>query len=336
MLGRLRVELANLRAAIEFCLAEPARTDAGLRLASSLWAFWLGCGLQREGRRWLDELLAADSGSSPARVNALWVNGYLAAMDGDLAAALELADQCAGQARGLDDPTSVAHAMFVRGAAELFLDQVEAAVDHLETAVRLERELPGMNPILISSLHALGAASCYRMRLDRASEVLTEAHRLGEAAGDQLQTSWSFIFLGLLALLDKRPEDAVRLLNEVLVRNRSIGDVLGMSVAVEFLAWSSWATGDAVRAARMLGPSQDLAEPLGSHLAGFRGLREWHQDRFGQVRSELGAPAFERALDHGRHLTFDEAIALALNENTPTTKEEAAADHLPQQRPPRS
>jgi len=313
LLGRLLADLANLRAALEFCLGRPEQVTAGLGIAGRLWPFWLGCGLQREGRHWLGELLAADTGPSPQRVSALWADGYLAVFEGDMEAGLAMANECRQLAEHLHDLAAIAHATFVRGAAKLFLDQLGTAVSDLETAVRLEREVSGSHPLLVSALRTLGAALCCGGDLERAMEVLVEARALSEDRGDQLQLSWSLIFLGLAALLDGRLADASELLKEVLVRNRLIGDLLGMNTAVEFLAWVSLDSGDAVRAAQLLGASQVLAEPLGAHLP-FVALRRRHEDRFRHCRAVLGERAFNAALASGRQFSIEEAISFALEE----------------------
>src|SRR5207248_7520382 len=62
---RMRAELPNLRAALGYCLAGPDRVRAGVRLAGVLHYLWYGCGQAREGRRWLERVLAADPDPSP-------------------------------------------------------------------------------------------------------------------------------------------------------------------------------------------------------------------------------------------------------------------------------
>ena len=59
----LEPELDNLRAALLF--GEAATPEEGLALAASLWPFWLHAGSFREGRRWLERLLAAPGADGP-------------------------------------------------------------------------------------------------------------------------------------------------------------------------------------------------------------------------------------------------------------------------------
>ncbi|MFC0114046.1 hypothetical protein [Kibdelosporangium aridum] len=46
----LRPEHANLRAALEFCLAQPGQTRAGLEVAAALWHYWVRSCTHTEGR----------------------------------------------------------------------------------------------------------------------------------------------------------------------------------------------------------------------------------------------------------------------------------------------
>lgn len=69
-LHRLREEQPNLRAALAWLGADPARTDDALLLAGALGLFW-HLGRHVEGREVLRRLLATDSGTPPARARAL-------------------------------------------------------------------------------------------------------------------------------------------------------------------------------------------------------------------------------------------------------------------------
>jgi predicted ATPase/DNA-binding CsgD family transcriptional regulator len=314
-LRRLLDEHANLRAALEFCLTDPSEVDGGLHMASSLWMFWTGCGLSREGRHWLEELLAASRELSAERVTALWVDGCLAAVDGDHRNALARAEECASLAVRLEDPSGVAHATFVQGMAKLFADQTEDSVPDLEAAVRLERELPAPNPILPTSLLLLGTAGCLARRFDLATSALTEAGVLAEASGEELLQSWTRLFLGLLALDEGRHDEAVDTLRGVLADHRSVGDVGGMGIAVEFLAWSAMDMGQDLRAAELFGVSNALSVAV-AQLAGFEGLRRLREVRVAQLEKRLGSLTFEHAVQQGFRRPVADGVSFALEEVT--------------------
>jgi len=318
-LRRLLAEHANLRAALEFCLSDRSEFAIGLRMASFLWTFWTGCGLSREGRHWLGELLAASEEPSAERMTGLWVDGCLAAVDGDHRHALARAEQCASLAVLMGDRSGVAHARFVRGMARLFGEQTDVAVSDLQAAVRLERELPAPNPILPTSLLMLGTAGCLARRYDLATSALTEARVLAQASGEELLESWTRLFLGLLALGEGRQDEAVDILRAVLVDHRSVRDMGGMNIAVEFLAWAAMDLGDDLRAAELVGISNGLTVAV-AQLAGFEGLRRLHDARVAELVRRLGSRPFEQAVQRGLRRSVSDAVSFALQESPASPK----------------
>ena len=327
-LRRLLADHANLRAALEFCLSDRSESAAGLRMASVLWTFWTGCGLAREGRHWLGELLPTFQEPSTERMTGLWVDGCLAAVDGDHRHALARADECASLAVRLDDRSGAAHATLLRGMARLYGEQTGDAVSDLETAVRLEREIPAPNPFLPTSLLTLGTAGCLAFRFDLARGALAEARGLAHASGEDLLESWSHLFLGLLAVAEGRQDEAVETLRGVLADHRSVDDVGGMSIAVEFLAWAAMDMGDDLRAAELLGVSSGMTAAV-AQLAGSLGLRQWHDAKVAELVRRLGPLTFERAVQRGRHRPLGEAVSFALEEEPTPPQPATDADGLP-------
>ena len=316
LLRRVLDHRGNVRAALEFCLGEPGESGAGLRLASALWSFWAVCAAPREGRMWLDRLLDADDRPGPEQIAALWVNGCLTALDGDLAASRALLDRCREEAAKAGDRSGLAHALVFRGQTELLAGQADLAITHLEEAVRRERELGDDNPYLVTALVMLGAALCPCGRLERAAEVLEEARSRCSARREQLLHARALVLLGLIALLGERVADAVRLLKEALHRAHAIENRVDVVSTVEFLAWAALAEHDAERGARLMAASEVLSRPIGRHLLGFQWLLRQRDEHLRQARDILGPRAFEAATQAGQHLTDDEIVAEALGEKT--------------------
>ncbi|HVK03448.1 MAG TPA: tetratricopeptide repeat protein, partial [Armatimonadaceae bacterium] len=112
-LERLEREHPNLRAALERSAADPGRGDhaVGLRIAASVWRFWMLRGHFAEGRRHLERVLAAppDEGSRRVRAAALHGAGCLARLQGDTAAARPLLEEAlAGMRSAAGTPLNVA------------------------------------------------------------------------------------------------------------------------------------------------------------------------------------------------------------------------------------
>lgn len=329
LLNRTLTELSDIRAALEFSLAHCDLARVGLRMASDLWPLWFVCGLQAEGRRWLDRLLAADTEHSRERAAALWANGHLALHDGAVPAGFELLDECGQLADRLGDQAIIARASLSRGLGEFTRGHGEAAHACLEEAVRLERLIPGDSLHLTHSLVAFGAVSLYSDHLDRGVAALEEARDRCDAHGEQWLLTWILVHLGNAALFQRRIGDAVHLLKEGLTRKHALNDVFGISSALEFLAWAEAAGGDAARAARLLGAAKALAAPLGAHLASAGRMVVYRDHYLRRAREALGPAAFAEALDAGHRLNMDDAVAYALEEGPAPALEAVADDDLP-------
>src|SRR6185503_10486469 len=86
---RLDREQDNLRAALRWAI-EHREVDTAQRLAGALQPFWFRRGYWSEGRRWLEDALAMDSGATQNqffRAKALFEAGMLARFQGDFARA---------------------------------------------------------------------------------------------------------------------------------------------------------------------------------------------------------------------------------------------------------
>src|SRR5207248_7112237 len=107
---RTRLEHANLHAALDYSLTVPGELETGLLLASTLWFYWAGCGVFGEGRHWLDRALALATEPGEARAKALWVNGYVAMVQGDNDAAVAMLEECRAYATRAGDDVALAYA----------------------------------------------------------------------------------------------------------------------------------------------------------------------------------------------------------------------------------
>jgi predicted ATPase/DNA-binding CsgD family transcriptional regulator len=317
LLGRVLADQANVRAALELSMADPATLPTGLRIASALWTFWIGSGLPGEGRHWLAGLLAASDELTPERAHALWTHAFLSTVDGDIPAARALLAECLGAAQLLGDDASAAHAISTLGVADLFEGDIQGAVEHLEAGVARERTVEHSTPYLTDALINLGLAYCYRGDLDRATAVLGEAEQLCCDHGEQLLLSWAQVFLGLAAVLDGRALEAATLARDSLAGKRALNNQQGMVWAIEVLAWAALESGDATLAALLLGAGDARAEDFGPAFHGFRGMRDWHAQHAARAARELSAGAYREAVARGRRLSMEDLVAVALDETSP-------------------
>lgn len=92
-LGRLKLDHANLRTALEYCFAEPGETSTALGVATDLLYHWITNYYLREGRRWMDLSLLSGTGTDEIRGRALWSNSWLAIIQADVVSAATMLEE---------------------------------------------------------------------------------------------------------------------------------------------------------------------------------------------------------------------------------------------------
>jgi tetratricopeptide (TPR) repeat protein len=101
-LQRLEAEHANLQAALGWA-RQAGDTDLALMMAARMWRFWQLRGHFTDGRRWLEDLLAAEGAAGMPRAKALIGLAGLCYWQGDWDAAEGAYRQARELAKGLDD-----------------------------------------------------------------------------------------------------------------------------------------------------------------------------------------------------------------------------------------
>ncbi len=306
--GDVAREHANLRAALQFCLDDPAGARRALEIASELWPFWEHCHLLLEGYRWLSEALAKNTERTVVRARALAACAVIAAMRGESEKAAEFAGVGAaiaaetGSAQ-VRSETEMARAVLVfgagdpRGALDIALAVSVCAREC--THPRVEMESLAFAAVCALALDDPHAAALTEQLLAVTSEH--GSHLLGGlahwAVGTQRQRAG-----------DQR--GAVAALRRSIELFRLFDRCAWIATSVDGLAWAAAADGDFERAARLMGAatavrrgsSQRLAHAM-TQLIGRR-IRE-------QVEHALGAREFAACFDAGAGLTAEDAVDYA-------------------------
>jgi non-specific serine/threonine protein kinase len=287
-LDRLEREHDNLRAALAWSLTEEGSTREGLRLAAALWRFWYVRGHFREGRHWLESLLArvarppaapsepdaqpsgaaeqthqaADTPQDSARARALTGAGSLAFIQGDLARARALQEECLALYRSYGNTLGIAAALHNLADVYYRLGDLAQAVTMHEEALELARGL-GRKDILAAFLNSLGNALLHQGHYARAEPLLEESLTLCR----ELDHTWGATMvlrnLGLLAQAQGRADHAATFFEESLTLSRQLGSAQDTAVALNDLAAIAAARGDYQRAATLHEESMALAQQLG-------------------------------------------------------------------------
>ncbi len=251
----LEAEKENLRAALQWAAGgEDLELELGLRLASSIWRFWLMHGYVTEGRAWLEEAVGRSDAIAPeVRAKALNAAGELACAVGDLPLAVVWSQQSLDAYRELGDPSGIARSLHVLAwslASRSQTDEEYAqATAYQHECLDLEREL-GEPLGEARALHELGEIARYRREYDSAAELLDQARRLRITLDDSEGVGWSSHCLAWVAYEQADYVRATRWAAEAAAVWRNIDHAYGLSATHSLSARIALASGDCDAAIR--------------------------------------------------------------------------------------
>ena len=328
--ARMRAEHANLRVALDHCLGSVAGHVVGLHLVGTLWFYWAGCGALGEGRRWVDRVLGLACAPGAERAKVLWVGGYLATVQGDLGAAVEMLEECREYAREAGDESALAYSTHRLACTKLIGDELDRAASLFEESWDRYWKLGLLNSNVLLARIELGVVAVFQGDFDRAAELCAEARELGERYGEQWATAYATWVLAMCAFARGDFDASEALARECLRVKRGFNDLLGLVLAVEVLAWNAAARGVASRAAVLLGAAHEIWSSVGYPMFGSRYFGAPHGVCERGAIGVLGERAFGVALRQGMAFGLEEAVGFALEEEpvvveappTPLTRRE--------------
>ncbi|MEW2524315.1 NB-ARC domain-containing protein [Streptomyces sp. NPDC047071] len=260
---RTHAEHANFRAALDFCLAEGDGHGA-LGLSGALWFVWFACGFTTEGRHYLDRALAMEASPEHLRGKALWARCLVAMCQGDR----ETAHRCATAFReataGRDDETVPQAVSYLSGIVFSMSGRHAQALETFAPAPRA-RPAPGHYDSAWGLIRSARAFShVFLGQFDRAAAVAAEL--CGESArhGELWLRAYGDYMLALAELFRGRADAAATHARAAMRGKRLFHDGLGTALCVDLLASAAVASGDAGRAARLLGSADRLWQAIGS------------------------------------------------------------------------
>ncbi|GIF43900.1 ATP-binding protein [Actinoplanes xinjiangensis] len=330
-MARLRLEHPNLRAAIEFCLAEPGHAETAMRLAVTLpGLYWRSRGLFGEGRRWLDRALEKAVAPTALRARALLVNSHLAFAQGDADAGRRLLDQGEDLTRHLGCLVELAYADYIRGVGALYADDLPVAVESLGRARTVLSGLPDRDTHLyLMVLSSFCIAAGLADDQDRAVAAQQEMLAIVESRSASFHRSIALWAGGLLAWRQGDLQQATAQVVQALRLKQAWAhhDRYTTAQCLEVLAWVTADEKRHRRAAGLLGAAGALWTEIGTPITSYLHLVGHHDACERQLRAALGDDAFTDAVHYGRTLSYEDILAYAFEEprhSTPAPGEEAA------------
>ena len=215
--------------------------------------------------------LADACGDLPQSAVALNQLGRVAYRLGDLIAARDHYEHALALYRRLGDESSAAHVRNNLGLVHKNLCEWESAVQQLEAALALHRAAGRFGETGVPLLN-LGIVHQKCGDWTRAAQCYRDAERIFLEVGDQLRPVMTGIGLGNVARLERRFEDAERLLLAALERARALSARREEVLATEFLGELDFDRGqaetalaryrDALALAERIAPEGDLVVEL--------------------------------------------------------------------------
>jgi predicted ATPase/class 3 adenylate cyclase len=325
-LKRLEQELPNIRAALEWSLAngEPA---LALRIAASLGRFWRARGHVTEARRWLEAALA-DSEDAPAEARAagFWAAGRQAMAQGDDTAAVPLLERALELYRELGRRREESFALAELGLAAVAAGDLERGEELCAGALEVARAL-GDARATSAALSQLARVVSERGDHARARALHEEALGLRRTLGDPLLVANAANNLGFAALAEGDLARARSALEEALTLATDLGDRIHTASAHCGLGQTALLADDAERAAGHLADALDAYVALGDERDAAECI-----SGLGAAAAALGRPADAVALwaaaDALRHAPSTGIAAAIEARYRPAVAESLDADEL--------
>lgn len=320
---RIEHEHDNFRAALGWAI-EVKRADEAARMALGLWRFWHARTYQREGLRWLEQILALDATNPlpdaprPRLLNAL---GVLA----ERAARFDRAREYHAEALRLwtaaDDRAGMAQALFDIGWQHFDQVQLEPARQCAMECLSLAESI-GDARLIASALLLRAMVDVNESRLDGIIPALERSVQIWRQLGDMDNLGTTLAGLAVAYQQSGDYERAKPLLAESVRLHLRLGSYGSLISTFVGLMWQ------AVGASDQLEMAQDAARMFGVMAAWEEktsGTRSpWWESEMGRgftdkVAARLGPEALARAVAEGKSLTTAGFLALADRITAPTS-----------------
>ncbi|MFI7341196.1 ATP-binding protein [Streptomyces sp. NPDC050085] len=328
LLRALVRDRANVRVALEYCVASPQLACKGLQMATDLWGYWHTTGLLTEGRYWLRRTLDGCRDETPVRVKALWLTSWYMDIQGERGGNEALLKEAEALAARIGDPVGAAWTLAFQAHRRYFLGQMEGCAADFEEA---RTRMTGLGDD--TGLLMLGFYGGFMLILDGEHEkgIAWCDDSLARGAvhpAEQWARGWALWVKSVGLWLKGDHDAAVACSREGLRSKAALHDLMGLAHFLEGLAWHAAQLRHFERVAALQGAADALwRRSVKEARFGIPVLHGLHADAAGQARSALGADGYHDAFEEGGRLPLDTVVDVALAE------ESALAPDVPAQRP---
>ncbi|GAC1327096.1 MAG: BTAD domain-containing putative transcriptional regulator [Candidatus Dormibacteria bacterium] len=303
-LEQLDDQLEDIRETLRW-LYQDGQFETLLRISGGLGRLWWIRGRLTEGRRWIEQALAASRQKNRERVQALLVLAHLEWSQGYFSSGLQRCDAALRISRSLKDSRCMARSHLYRGIALHELGRFDAAMESFHRAIRVAarqgfgEEAQAMD-MLARTLGSLGRYAESRALHERALDAL-------RGFGDEFFLGPSLVNGGDAAERDGEPEKARQYYLEAFRLFTRLGSLVGEGYALQGLAAVAVLTGRFEEAARCLGAMDARWERVGFAATSEDMVRL--EKVLAPAQAQLGADRFNRLRAEARGGTIDALAA---------------------------
>jgi predicted ATPase/DNA-binding SARP family transcriptional activator len=311
-LARLRLQMPNMRAALEWCWSSGSGA-VGAQLAASLGWYWALEGQNQEAVGWLTRALDVVEVDAPIKARLLELAGIHVGVL-DVAEARALLQRAVTSWRELGSPQDGVLSLVYLGINERWLGDLESAAARQDEAIALAKSRKDDWGLAWALLWRAGT-SVDEGDEARAVELLESSRRHAERAGDPCGLGWIIKDIADAALRVGKVDDALGLIEESIDILEPTGWNQGLAAALTEVGRALVAEGRvdeavahhrrALRTATDLGQPNAIADALEgmAEASAAAGELRHAAELFGSaavVRARMSAP--KRSLQSGRAL----------------------------------
>jgi len=312
LLSGMRLERDNYRAALNFCLGEPDEpVSSTVHMVGAVAAETMVRGFLSEGRHWMHRVLDVVDELTPERAQLLWVDGWHALNQGDIAGGEPRLQASRDLAERIGDTRDAAVATVFLGMCAMMRGDVPAAFRLYDDAFgRLQRQHDPQGFVMAAT--RLGFASFLLGDAERGVGLCQQAISESDKHGELWHRAEALADLSIILWQQGNTRRATELAVEGLGIQRAFDNAVGTAQFLEVLAWIAAADRQYVRAARLLGAADAVWHAIDASL--FPYLLGYRAETEKVTRRGLGVRAFEADYRVGLKSRHGDNVAFALDE----------------------
>lgn len=304
---RLGDDISNLRAALAWSRSRAIM--AHVQLATTLTDFWYVHGLVQEGEAWIDGALAAYPVRDQLRARALEHGGHLFFWRADLEGYSSRCHEFLDIYQELGDQMGIGRGLARVGEVAEWRGDLEKAHSCYERALVLSKQTGDTGYVGVT-LRNLGRLAMREGDHALACSYLDESVSWNEVLGDQLQKCWATAYLGLNAVDSGDLVVARSHLKQSVAIGQAIDSPIALATSLMYFAVLAAAQQDPIRALRLAGASEALAEFAGA--APIRLTRPMVEPWLDRSRRTAGPERSAALREEGRAMSRQRAVEYAL------------------------